>query len=568
MHCFIFCSGDGMEKSIKEKYLSSAALLLISTVLVKIIGAVYKIPLTGYIGATGRGYFSMAYSLFMPIHAITMGAFPVALSSLVSKYLAKGNTVKVQQLRKAADRLFFWVGICGMSLMFVLAKPYAAWIASAPKAVFTILVMAPGALFCSMAASRRSFAEGHLNMIPTAVCQLLEALFKMVFGLLFARLSMSYLYQIYLNTGCVLGIPAANEGEALSMIYPFTSAAAMLGVTLGSFAAWVYACAYNRSHYTGRLPKKQREKGAAKELISFSMPLVAATVIQSVSAFLDTASIQYCLSLCGTEALSKAYAVPISLTNVAESDIVTYVYGLYSAALDFKNLIPSVTMALGVTAVPALSAAYESKNGKFEELYGGILKYTVVLSAAGGSAMALYSYDILKLFYNSSNPDIVLGCNRLLFWFGVTVMPASLASTCVFAVQALGYSKRLVFPFILAALVRVGLNFYLVSDVRFHLYGSVISTFVSYLLISVWCLCIIRSITKVRISFVQVFFKPVLACVVTCLSTKAVTESFFGNLEWALCFILSVFAFLVVLTILLLFFGTLSTKDLKFIGIK
>lgn len=557
-----------MDKSIKEKYLSSAALLLIATVLVKVIGAVYKIPLTGYIGATGRGYFSIAYNLFMPIHAITMGAFPVALSSLVSKYLAKGDTAKVQALKKASNRLFFWIGVLGMGLMLVLAKPYAVLIADAPKAVFTILVLTPSALFSSMAAARRSFAEGHLNMAPTAICQILEALFKMIFGLLFARLSMSYLYEMYLDTGAIFGTQAADESEALSMIYPITSAFAMLGVTLGSFVAWVYVCAYSRTKYNGYLPKKQRVPGAAKELISFSLPLVAATVIQSLSAFLDTASVQYCLSLCGEAALSQVYEAPIALANVRSGDVVTYVYGLYSAALDFKNLIPSVTMALGVAAVPALSAAYESSNGRFAELYEGILKYTVILSAAGGGAMALYSYDLLKLFYNGSNPDIVLGCHRLLFWFGVTVTPVCLASTCVFAVQALGYSKRLIFPFILSGLIRVGLNFYLVSDTRFHLYGSVISTFVSYTIISLWGLWIIGSTTKARISFVRVFLKPGIAAALTCLAAKAISESFFAQLDWALNFMLSVFVFLTVLTILLLFFGTLSTKDLKFIGVK
>lgn len=558
-----------MEKSIKEKYLSSAALLLIASVLVKIIGAVYKIPLTGYIGATGRGYFSIAYSLFMPVHAITMGAFPVALSSLVSKYLSKGNDARVMQLKKSANRLFFIVGIAGLLLISLLAKPYADLIADSPKAVFTILVLAPSALFSSMAASRRSFAEGHLNMVPTAVCQVLEAAFKMIFGLLFARISMSYLYEAYLDTGAVFGVQAQNEGEALSMIYPLTSAAAMLGVTLGNFAALVYACAYNRAKYSrGKLLNQRKETRVGRELISFSLTLVAATIIQSVSAFLDTASIQYCLSICSNEALAKAYEAPISLAGVAVEDVETYVYGLYSSALDFKNLIPGITMSLGVAAVPALSAAYQSGSGRFSDLYSGIVKYTVILSAAGGGALALFSYDILKLFYASSNPDIVMGCHSLLFWMGVSVMPASLASTCVFAVQALGYSKRLIFPFVISALVRVGLNCYLVSDVRFNLYGSVISTFISYLIISVWAMFIISSVTKVKISPVQVFLKPIIACAVTAFSCYAVSSSLFGALEWSLNFILSAVLFLSLLTILLLFFGTLSTKDLKFIGIR
>ena len=104
---FFFTPGDGMERTTKQKYLSAAGLLLVATAAVKVIGAVYKIPLTGLIGNTGRGYFSTAYTLFMPVHAITLGAFPVALSGLVSKYRATGDSARVAALQRSACGLFF-----------------------------------------------------------------------------------------------------------------------------------------------------------------------------------------------------------------------------------------------------------------------------------------------------------------------------------------------------------------------------------------------------------------------------------------------------------------------------
>ena len=91
-----------MKKSLKQRYLTSAFILLAATVIVKIISAVYKIPLTSYIGAEGRGYFSIAYNLCLPVHSITMGAFPLALTKLVSSYEAKGDILKVKALRKAS----------------------------------------------------------------------------------------------------------------------------------------------------------------------------------------------------------------------------------------------------------------------------------------------------------------------------------------------------------------------------------------------------------------------------------------------------------------------------------
>ncbi len=555
-----------MEQTTKQKYLSAAALLLMATVAVKVIGAVYKIPLTGFIGATGRGYFSTAYTLFMPVHAITLGAFPVALSGLVSKYRATGDSARVAALQRSARGLFFWVGLAGTALMVLLAGPYTRLVAGVPKAMYTVLILAPTALFSAMAAARRAFAEGHLNMVPTSVCQVLEALFKMVFGLLFAKVSMGRLYQQYLDTGMVLGNRAESDTAALSMIYPITAACAMLGVTLGALAAWVYAALYDRLRYPRRLPRQQLPDGVTRELVKFSLPLVGATVIQSLSGFVDSASVQMCLGLCGTEQLQQIFAVPLSLTKVAEKDVVTYVYGLYSAVQDFVHLVPSLTMALGVAAVPALSGAYQKKSPRFGSLYTGILKYTVILGAAGSGGLALFSYEVLSMFYGVSSPDLVLGCHRLLFWSAFTALPAALTSTCVFALQALGYAKRLLLPFTLAAVLRVGLNFLLIPNGRFHLYGSAIATGVSFLFLSVYCLALMGRITKAKFSWIQVFIKPVLAVAFACLTVKGVAGVFFIQLQNTWNFVVSALLFSAVLTILLLFFGTLSTKDLHFSG--
>ena len=213
-----------LKKSIKEKYISSAFLLLVSTVIVKMISAFYKIPLTSYIGATGRGYFSIAYNLCLPIHALTMGAFPIAMSKLVSKYNASGDKLKVSGLKKAGNKLFFLAALAGLFVMLVGAKPYSELISSSPKSIYTIFALAPSVFFCCLGAGKRSFAEGFIDMKPTAACQIIEAVFKMVFGLLFARFSMGCFMSNYYEYGTVLGIAYENERQALSAIYPLTSA--------------------------------------------------------------------------------------------------------------------------------------------------------------------------------------------------------------------------------------------------------------------------------------------------------------------------------------------------------
>lgn len=531
-------------------------MLLVSTVIIKAISAVYKIPLTAYIGATGRGYFSVAYNLCLPIHALTMGAFPIALSKLVSTYNVKGDALKIKALKKASGKLFSLVGVAGFLIMLIAAKPYANAISSSPKSIYTILMLAPSVLFSCLCACKRALAEGYLDMKPTAVSQIIEALFKMVFGLLFARYSMSALYNGYIENGRVLWMTAQDEGEALAQIYPLTSACAMAGVTLGSIAGWIFSAVYVNSRYNSFSSGKPDIKSAMSELVLFSLPLAVATAVQSVGNFFDTASIQYALSLCDKNVLREIY-------YNAGDDVITYVFGIYSSALDFKNLVPSVVMALGVTAVPAVSAAYESSNERFSLLITSILKYTSILASLGGLILALFSKDMLDIFYLKSNPDIAASAEKIVFYFGVTVLPCCLASTAVFCAQSLGYSKNIIVPFVLSALVRVGLNLLLVSDSEINVTAGVFSSFAGYLLIAVWSIAVIVKKTNCHISLIEILVKPIICMATVFFTVSYVRErlsdgfAYFAELLISLSFCVTLSA------ILLLLFGCISKKDLK-----
>ncbi len=551
-----FATGDFLKKTLKQRYITSAFILLVSTVIVKIISAVYKIPLTTYIGATGRGYFSVAYNLCMPIHAITMGAFPLALTKLVSTFDAKGDTEKIAALRKASKKLFFIVGAVGMLIMIIFAKPYTNLISSSPKSIYTVFALAPSVFFSCLCACHRSFAEGFLDMKPTAVSQMIEALFKMVFGLLFARLSMSYLFNSYLDTSTVFGISVSTDNEALSVIYPFTSAFAMLGATFGSIASYIFAGIYTNIKYKYSNLKAIHSKSAYDELLTFSATLVGATAIQSIANFIDTSSIQYCLSLCNPDVLAQQYV------NTGD-DVLSYVFGIYALNLDFKNLVPSIVMALGITAVPAVSSAYESSSENFSHLITNIFKYTVILSVAGGTFLALFSKEILSVFYLKNNPDIVVNATQLLFWFGVTSLPCAAASTSVFCTQSLGFAKQTIAPFAVSALVRVGLNFLLITNSNINILATAISNFAGFFIILVWNMITISKKTNAKFNIFQIFLKPVLCGIVTYFATDYIKLSFYGE-----AFRLSVFVQCILICLLLFAFLLIITKSISLKEIK
>ncbi len=548
MHCFFYLV---IGVNYKSRYLSSAFLLLMTSVVVKIIGAVYKIPLTSFIGAVGRGYFATAYNLCLPIHAIVMGAFPIAISRLVSQYNAVGDTDMVYALKRGASRVMLIVGVVGMVAMLLLAVPYSRYVANAPKSIYTILVLAPSILFSSMAASYRGYYEGFMNMVPTSVSQTLEALVKMIFGLVFSRIAMVYLYEHYSAIGVV-------DDEILSLAYPFTSAAAMLGVTFGSFVSLAFVWVYYIINKSPKPTTTVDTSLASRELLSFSFPIMISCAVQSVFQFLDTATVQYSLGNISVDTLYEKYSTALSVANIDIKDTTTYVYGLLSSALDFKNLIPGVTMALGVCAVPAVSSAVHlGDNDRVQSLVNSVYKYTALLSFAGGIVLAMFSEDILSLFYGT-NSDIVVGSKDLVSAYALTVPVYSLSGVAVFVVQAVGKPEKSIASYVVSGIIRVALNIYLVGQQNLVLMGAVISGFVGYFVLFVWNVVI----SCVRLNIWSSLVKPILVSVLSYLCVYTALLHLDISFGGVLGLFVKVSIFVIIYCILCILCGLLNFRQI------
>ena len=557
----LFYYGDFL--NYKSEYLSSAFLLLLTSVIVKVIGAVYKIPLTAFIGAVGRGYYASAYNICIPIHAVIMGAFPIALSRITGKYRALGNQNALSSLKSAAGKLFFKAGIIGTLLMLILFVPYCLISNASEKCFLSVLFLAPSILFSALASVYRGWYEGFMNMKPTSVSQLIEALFKLVFGLVFAKLTMAYLYNSYLETGVVLKSVASSEEEALSLIYPITSAAAIFGVTFGCFASFIYVFIYHKINNPLKRINPSDSKKYQSELVKFSFPVMISCAVQSIFQFLDTASVQAALSLISTEDLKNAYSESISLSNTADGDIATYVWGILSSALDFKNLVPGITMALGVCAVPAVCSAFESKNREhLGMLINSVYKYTAIISSAGGLIIALNAEDILSLFYQSNAPDIVIAAKQPVEYFALTVFVYSLAGAAVFCVQAIGEPKKSIAPYIVSGIIRIILNILLISNEKYILLGSVISGAAGYFIIFLWNTGVIKKYSGVKISFKDSYLKPALVGAFSYILSIYALPSINLSNSLLINLLMKVLLFAVIYCILCFLFKVLNFKEI------
>ena len=508
-------------KRKSQSLLNGALVLSLATLIVKIIGVIYKIPLSNMIGTVGRGYFDSAYNLYVPIYTVSMAGLPVAIAKMVSQQMALGHFRDVRLIHRVAKRLFLIMGILGTLTMLVLAYPYA-FSAKNMNVLPAIFVITPSIFFCCIMSSYRGYYNGLRNMTPTAFSQVFEAGGKLVFGLVCAKWVISYGYSRFEAGLTVFGQTVSNETEALSAIYPYAAAAAASGVTLGTVIGMIYLLILYKIKGDGitktelaSSPRPERSGAVAKKIIVFAIPVVASSLVFSITNIIDAVTIQNRLEHMianNMDYIRSVYAT--ELAGVLDADVKNFLYGAYSLSLDFKNLIPSLTMPLGISAIPALSAAWAIKSKKqIKTSIEAVLRITMMIAMPCGIGLAVLSQPVLAVFYGSGNSAAGISIAApVMSVYGVTVFLTALAQPMTNMLQALDKAKIPLISLSIGAVAKVISNYILVGIPKINVNGAVIGTVVCYALIVIINLCALIFTAKIRINFILYLFLIFILC--------------------------------------------------------
>lgn len=166
----------------KQSFLGGAAVLAFGIVAVKIIGAVFKIPLRNILGEGGSADFSNAYNIYATLLTVSTAGLPVALSKLVSESYALGRTRQAHRTFRVSLSVFLVLGVASFALMWWGSDLLAGFLNN-PRAAYGIRALAPAVVCVGCLSAFRGYAQGRQYMTPTAVSQIIEALCKLVLGL-------------------------------------------------------------------------------------------------------------------------------------------------------------------------------------------------------------------------------------------------------------------------------------------------------------------------------------------------------------------------------------------------
>lgn len=507
----------------KQNVLNGAMVLVIATALVKVIGAVYKIPLTSIIGSLGRGYFASAYNIYTPIYAISMAGLPVAVSTIVSRNAALGKYRDVKQVLKITFPLFLGLGLVGTAVLMLAAQPYVNSVHS-PLAIFSVIAIAPSILFCCIMSTYRGYYEGLSNMYPTAISQVIESLGKLVFGLVFSYAMLDYANEQIALTGSVFGYTVETEADG-AIVYALAAAGAIFGVTLGTVFGAIYTILRHRIRKDGiskemliNSPLASPRKTTLKEIIAIAVPTAASSLVLNITNFIDTFMIQSRLERVvanNYDTIMGIYGDSVSAANIAKENIHTFLYGAYDTTLDFRNLVPTIMMTLGVSAIPVISAAVAKKDFKSVNVtVNTVFRMTMLVALPAGAGFFALSEPIMNLLYKGTENEAGIAVAApVLGLYGLMMAILTLSSPLTNILQAIGRADVPAKALALGCVFKIGLNYILIGIPELNVKGAVFGTAFFYLLCIVYNYSVLRKETGVRIDLKTVIVKPFIAAV-------------------------------------------------------
>ena len=331
----------------KQNFLKGSIILMLSAVIAKALGALFKIPLTNILGGVGMSYFSSAYSLFMPLYALTTTGLSSAVARMTAKNITLGMYKNIRKIRLTAHIIFSSVGLAGSTVIFFLAKPFSAYSAGNPDGWLAAAMISPAVLFGCITAVERGYYEGMSNMYPTALSQAAEGIVKVTAGLWlcgYVSQNSSYFLEFF---------PDIHDVCALS------AAAGILGVTLSSLGAVIFFLIL--SVFRIKTPTVKNDKvltfrEISHELIKNALPTGISAVVTNLTALIDMWTVIGCIS---------GYSYNNIPVGISEEEFPQFVYGSFAGiALTVFNLVPSVTNMLGKGILPVITQAWENHDSK------------------------------------------------------------------------------------------------------------------------------------------------------------------------------------------------------------
>lgn len=323
-----------MEQKSSNGILKQAGILAAAGIVVRIIGLLYKSPLTSIIGDEGNGYYNAAYNWYITALMIASYSIPSAISKVMSQKFALGQYKSAQKLFECA-LIFVTVSgtICGVLLMacaeFLVGEGGA----------HVLRVFGPTVLLYGPLGVLRGYFQAHRTMVPTSISQIAEQIINAVVSILAA----------FLLTNIAVSKLAADPASGINPAI-YGAAGSALGTGAGVLTALLFMLFV---YYVNRnMVRKQiaNDKGKVEDtriillqIVLVVMPFLFSTVLYNITPNINQ---------------KIFYFFMMGIRGLSESETVS-LYGVYAGkALTITTIPIAMASAMASAMIPSISAKF------------------------------------------------------------------------------------------------------------------------------------------------------------------------------------------------------------------
>lgn len=513
-------------------FFGGAAILAVGILVVKLIGMFYKIPLVNIVGEQGTADFNNAYNIYAVLLTISTAGLPVAVSKLVSEANALGRRNQVRRVFRLALGLFLAMGTVSFLLMYFRAD-WLAGLMNDTKAAAGIKALSPAVICVGCLAAFRGYTQGHSNMTPTSVSQIIEALCKLVVGLALAS-----------------WIIKAGQPSHVA------AAGAITGVTVGTVVALAYMLLSYAFGHGGQTRLSDDTPDAAgkilRDILKIAVPITLSSSMVGIVTVIDSSLVQGQLQrvLLENPESWALYAEYVDLTALEEAvaawanaaaatpptiamleeqvaqgvpaavelyacleALSRTLYGNYSGALNIYNLPTSLMAAVTASVIPAVSGALAKRDRRgAANVSGSALRITALLAFPMGVGLFVMGKPIMRLLFSGSlNIDLA---GPLLSTLGLATVFVCLMLVCNSVLQAHGFVNLPVVVMVLGGIMKIITNYNVVAMPKVGIFGVPFGNVLCFGLSLGLDLLIISRVIPGRPRYLPIFAKPLAASVV------------------------------------------------------
>ena len=517
-----------------KSILGGVTVLGITGIICKMVGVLFRIPLTWIIGDQGIGVYSLVYPTYSVLLTISSAGLPAAVSRMVAHFLAKNDPNNAKRVFTGALYLLSIAGFAAMIIMLALSGYLSESVIKNPQTKLGFMAIAPSLFLVCIISAFRGFMQGQQDMMPTAISQLIEQVGKVAVALPLAAAGMR-ISAAHAAAGALLGITIMEAVNLIYIVFPFIRRRKRLDT-------------YRQDAAVSLIPLKS----LMKQLAANALPITLGACIVPLSVWVDSIML-----------VARLQAIGFT------KDRATELYGLYNGlVINLINVPTALSLAIGMSLVPAISGFFardDYQGVKRQSGYGLRLSFLIGFPCSFG--LSILAYPLMHFFYGGASisaENIALAADYLsVSGFTVVMFIAVQSTTSILQ----GLKKQYIPMYTLMAgiLVKVILNFMLVGIPSVNIHGAPISSIACYTVSMIPNLYYVHKYSRMRFDWMGFVIKPLLAAIVMA-AVVSIGKIFIpsGRMATVLLVLLGVIAY----TAAALLLKAITQDDLRALSLK